>query len=755
MRVLKWAVLIFVLAFAVSLASAHANLIRSDPPANASLNDSPDEIRLWFSEPLEVGHSRITLRDSDGAEVVIPTTQIDPTDRYQMFVPLDDALAEGLYTVSWRALSAADGHLTQGSFAFGVGVPVAGDAGISAVDESVAPESVFIRWLNFIAMSLTIGGAGFWLFVWRPLRPANDGAYRLTHALAVGWILLGAGTLLSLLSHVATATGTDTLSAAFDPALMDIITQTRFGALWLTRVGLWLALGVALLWLLIWRNDGRGAWLALISGGGYLLAHSLFGHANNAPDASAAVAGQWLHLTTSTLWAGGLMLFGVALLALKSLQDDAALVGRMVAYFSSYARVLVAALALTGLYAAWLHVGSLAALTGTLYGQALMLKIALFLPVLALAAFNMSLTKRGLDAGRVVWTGRLRGLVGAEVILLLGVLFASAVLTSGSPARSVQNIREAQAAIPAIEPIYVMDDTDDLHVHLEITPGTVGENTFRLSLFRLSDGQLVTDASLIRLRFESMAQDLGQSELRPELSDEDTYTITGANLSIPGEWRIRTTIQRPGRFDEIVDLRPIVSAAPQPVVIDDKISPDERLIVLILLGLGLAVVGGYFAVRSITIGARLVAGVTVFVGAFSLVSGAALLGDEYFSGELTVRDAWMLSTPAGFTGGVYLTIDNHAGQDERLIQIDTPAAQSVEIHQTQISDDVAQMRPLDELYIPAHERVIFEPGGYHLMLIGITDDLSAGAQIPLTLIFESGLEYVVDVRVVDDLPISR
>lgn len=752
MRFIRWIVLFSLLALAVNLASAHANLIRSEPTANASLSASPDEIRLWFSEPLEAGHSRITLRDSDGAEVAIPSTQVDDTDRHQMFAPLDEALMEGLYTVSWRALSAADGHLTQGSFAFGVGVPVAGDASISAVDERVAPESVFIRWLNFVAMSLTIGGVGFWLFTWRPLAPADGGAYRLTHALAVGWVLLGAATLLGLLSHVATATGTDTLSAAFDPALMDIISETRFGALWLIRAGLWLALGAALLGLLIWRDDRRGGWLALIFGGGYLLAHSLFGHANNAPDTSAAVAAQWLHLTTSTLWVGGLMLFAIALWTLKSLQNDTALVGRMVAYFSNYARVLVAALVLTGLYAGWLHVGSFDALTGTLYGQALIVKIGLFLPVLALAAFNMIVTGRGLNRGGVVWTGRLRGLVGAEIVLLSGVLIASAVLASGSPARGVHDIREAQAAVAAIEPLYVMDDTADLHVHLEITPGTVGENTFRLSLFRLADGQLVTDASLIRLRFDSMAEDLGQSELRPELQPDDTYTITGANLSIPGEWRIRTTIQRPGRFDEIVDLRPVVAPAPPPVVIDSTISPDERLVALILLGLGLAVIGGYFVMRSATFGSRLVAGIAVAVGAVGLLSGAVLLGDDYFSGELTVRDAWMLETPAGFTGGVYLTIDNHTAGAERLIDAETPVAGVVEIHETEISEDRAMMRRLDGLDIPVHGRIVLEPGGYHIMLIDIADDLNAGAQFPLTLIFESGLEYMVDVRVVDDFP---
>jgi hypothetical protein len=65
---------------------------------------------------------------------------------------------------------------------------------------------------------------------------------------------------------------------------------------------------------------------------------------------------------------------------------------------------------------------------------------------------------------------------------------------------------------------------------------------FALSLFNLADGQLVTDASLIRLRFESMERNLGQSELRPALTIEDTYTVTGANLSIPADQVMRRIV---------------------------------------------------------------------------------------------------------------------------------------------------------------------------------------------------------------------
>lgn len=84
--------------------------------------------------------------------------------------------------------------------------------------------------------------------------------------------------------------------------------------------------------------------------------------------------------------------------------------------------------------------------------------------------------------------------------------------------------------------------------HLEITPGYVGENTFRISLYD-TDGNAVTDASRIRLRFDHTKENLGQSELRPELQPDDSYyAITGANLSIPG------TCIAPGQYDLILAI---------------------------------------------------------------------------------------------------------------------------------------------------------------------------------------------------------
>ena len=103
-------------------AGAHALLRESDPAAGSSLDRAPSRVVLTFTERPEPGLSSISVLDTSGQPV--ERGQAAPVDGapLQFAVGLGD-LADGTYTVSWRVVSKDDGHLTAGSYAFGVGVP--------------------------------------------------------------------------------------------------------------------------------------------------------------------------------------------------------------------------------------------------------------------------------------------------------------------------------------------------------------------------------------------------------------------------------------------------------------------------------------------------------------------------------------------------------------------------------------------------------------------------------------------------------
>lgn len=597
--VLTMVLLIVVLVIGVRSASAHANLSRSDPPANASIDKSPSEIRLWFTERLEPEFSRITLRDSSGSIVDTPSSQVDVVDRTQMFMQPDN-MPDGLYTIVWRVLS-TDGHSTEGSFSFGINTAVRSATTRITVDETIPVDSVFIRWANLLSMSMTVGSLAFWLFVWIPAIPDGQTAIerRMRFLIWSGWVSLGATGLLMLLLQVSAAIDAPLFAALIDPALNSILSKSRYGQVWLARQVFWVGLG-GVLWFA--RKDPSLFWVAFLLGGQILLTNSLYSHASAVQqEATAAIAGDWLHLTATALWIGGLaQFFNVIGPVRRHFASSTQALTSLVGHFSNFIRVAVVGLIISGIYSAWLQVGSIDGILTTAYGQTLLLKVMLVFPLLAVAVINLVLTQRGLKCGKPIWIGRLRGLIGAELALATGILAAVGVMTAIAPARTVIAARNAENSSLADDSFFEMQVQENLMAHLEISPGYVGENRFVVSLFD-AEGNPLTDTTFMRLRFDNLQQNFGQSELRPEQQDAgNIYTAGGSNLSVPGKWRIRMTVQRPNEFDNIIDYQVEINPPPPPS--DPKIAvsvPDlERFLALFIAGIAFLASGGFFVVQA-------------------------------------------------------------------------------------------------------------------------------------------------------------
>lgn len=120
-----------------SIVSAHANLERSTPLQDAVLQQSPEEIRIQFTEEVDSNLSQITLEDNNGN--IIKGTLSTEAERWLIYkIP---KLDEGIYKVKWQALS-VDTHVTEGSFRFSIAVPLEKEkpsGTISLDDEDFVP----------------------------------------------------------------------------------------------------------------------------------------------------------------------------------------------------------------------------------------------------------------------------------------------------------------------------------------------------------------------------------------------------------------------------------------------------------------------------------------------------------------------------------------------------------------------------------------------------------------------------------------
>ena len=133
------------------------------------------------------------------------------------------------------------------------------------------------------------------------------------------------------------------------------------------------------------------------------------------------------------------------------------------------------------------------------------------------------------------------------------------------------------------------------------------------------------------------------------------------------------------------------------------------------------------------------------VGAALLLLSAAAHADETKIGDLTVSDAW--SRAASGNGIVYLTVRNDGAAADRLTGVSTDAAKMSHLHVSKKEGGVETMRPVDGVDIPAHATVMLKPGGFHVMLMGLSQPLKTGTTFPITLTFEKAGATTVKVAV--------
>lgn len=139
--------------------------------------------------------------------------------------------------------------------------------------------------------------------------------------------------------------------------------------------------------------------------------------------------------------------------------------------------------------------------------------------------------------------------------------------------------------------------------------------------------------------------------------------------------------------------------------------------------------------------------------ALALAAAATLAqAHDYTLGALHIGHPWARATAQGQrTGGAYLEIDNRGAAD-RLLSVRGEVSQALQLHSMALQGNVMHMREVDAIDVPAGAKVKLEPGGLHIMLVGLKAPLAAGSSFPLTLKFEKAGEVKVDVKVESGMP---
>jgi copper transport protein len=491
-----------------SIAFAHAQPVKYDPQPGSHLGKAPDSIQVWFDQPIEPALSRFQVLDRAKNRIDVPDELMLSENGQHATVPLLSGIKPGVYTVIWRVVSAQDGHLTKGTYAFvveGAAAPTPAGGGtaptlvpgqpsptpeptidISATatistdtgqqDTSPSPLDIASRWLSFALAALLIGGAAFVGLVSRPAAdslPADERSAvsaRFTHAFIIFGIILGLLLVLSegleLLAETARVNEADLGTVLGNLPTVGAVLGSTFGLFLKLRLACVLAIPAVLLVVLAFggRAEGRAWPLVIVFGGAYYLAEAMSGH--EASVASASGAGllarlapysDWLHLMSTAVWIGGLGFFVIILLPrLRGLSADSRRLYLTAAVhrFSPIALACVVLLVGSGSVSMLAHDTTLDDLLNTDWGHALLFKFALLALLIGMGALNMFVTRPRLkalrqnDAAAVEKMSRsFRWLMNGEVTLVAAVLVFSAILTLSAPASTGAN-SAAIAALP-------------------------------------------------------------------------------------------------------------------------------------------------------------------------------------------------------------------------------------------------------------------------------------------------------------------
>ena len=483
---------IVLLAFLPVATLGHAKLVRSEPKPKETLAAVPKLVELWFSEELESGLNTIEVKDQTGKRVdrgEVPLSEGNKKAQVEL-----GELTPGLYTVTWKALS-ADQHAMRGSFVFTISASGPTPPPVSASSDqspNISPTATphnqdqmssmseaedsgnqivwgqtFVRWVSYISMMLLFGGFAFRSLVLIPaLRRATDGAERMDAGRAgerrilrllwLGVIVLAVTSVVALVLQ-ASDVFDKSFVGAISPSVLAQVLGTGYGPSWILQVGSLIAIAIILMLLttgLKRHPEGKQTvlwWAGLVAGAALLVAPSWTGHAMvSVNHFRFAVLSDWLHLLAGGFWVGGLYHLALASpAALSNLSDHNRPVAlhHLIRSFTRTAMPSVALLVLAGLYNTWAHVPGPKALWLTPYGKVLSVKLLFVLLVLLLGAINnyhfgkraarlaqkqeTAVKNRGVPIERSFYRS-----VAFEASLGLLVLLVTAVLVFLTPARN-------------------------------------------------------------------------------------------------------------------------------------------------------------------------------------------------------------------------------------------------------------------------------------------------------------------------------
>ncbi|MDX6719445.1 MAG: copper transport protein, partial [Solirubrobacteraceae bacterium] len=544
-------------------------------------------VTLRFSESVEGNFGAIRVFDSSSRRVDDGHTVHPSGHGSQLAGGLRPELPKGTYVVTYRVVS-ADSHPVSGGLVFAIGAP--GAAAAATVSELIGDSSAgpvtqgafgLARGLTYLATALLLGGLAFLLAVWLPALRSASGAgeewgqasaafLAATRRLLLGAAVLGVACAVAGIVLQGATAGATSAWAALHPSVVSDVLGTRFGVVWSGRALAFAVLGGVIgLLLRDVRHVGSAAGLRRVALGAdglaapgspraalalaaipaafVAVAPALGGHASVQPPVALLVALDVAHVLAMSVWIGGLVLLLLALpVATRRLPapERTRLLAATLLRFSPIALGCVVVLLVTGTLQAIEHIATWGQLLHTGFGRAVLIKVALVLALIPIAAINRRRVMPGLR--RLVASAAPPGAAGhllrrtlrAEVAIVLAVLGATAALVSYPPPDSL-----------AVGPFDGTARLGPLRLEATMDPARVGPNALHLYVLKAADGMPFTGTKELAVTLALPSRGIGPLPQKAREAGPGHYVVDAVQLAPAGDWRLHVT-SRVSAFDQ-------------------------------------------------------------------------------------------------------------------------------------------------------------------------------------------------------------
>jgi copper transport protein len=463
-------------------------------------------------------------------------------------------LNDGTYVATWRVIS-ADGHPVQGAFTFSVGAVTSGGKTAQALADQLLSSQQgsrvvgvingVLRFVEFVAIGIMLGGFAFVLFCW----PAGRRSRTVVRLVEGAWVAAFVGAIGGVLIESSYTAGLG-IADSFKPSVVHDYINTHVGHVMVLRVLVLVV--IALVGRSLLRRASieplRGVAAGLL-GLGLIATFTFAGHARTGFQVPLAVAADLAHVAAFALWFGGLVVMVVAVLR----PDDPSELEPAITRFSNLALGAVVVLVGTGVYQGWRQVGSFGALKGTTYGRLLLVKLALVAVVVLVAAFTRDVVRQRLvlddepldsdDVREPLPVGpgaaladldfedradtarRLRTSVAIEVFFLVAVLATTALLVNAAPARTAVNAPFA-ATVPG----------KGLSFELLLVPARSGPNELHVTVIKTNG--VAANVLNLEAAFSNTAKGIAPIKVTLIKLGPGHYTSNALALPFSGKWQL-------------------------------------------------------------------------------------------------------------------------------------------------------------------------------------------------------------------------